>query len=371
MDFWYPYKGMQDAARRIGPFANKAVNPSCGISWSDGHQVAVLRRAQPVGDGGAQWFNILRYQVSAPPPPPKPSQPSGFVAKAEAFFWSVMQAQGEAEIAEAQANQAAGEALYKGVRDNVWEPTHKFLLRHKVLADGIGVAIDVVGVIAGIAFVIGFAPEIGIVAAVAGFSAAAGSTLLAVADGRVFAAEATGHKALSEKWEHSSFTQWARLVGTVMTLADLPVGGVRSLAEIKALKIEAAEATEAAGHLDTAAAAARDRVAAIRNPGKHPGPVAYRMRRAKKLAQQAEAHRQDATALTQKARVTGALESFPAFGATPAGTALLAAAPPAMLLNQGQKAADDAYTKSLEPEGGMPHDVKLEVRISKTQKVAK
>ena len=93
------------------------------------------------------------------------------------------------------------------------------------------------------------------------------------------------------------------------------------------------------------------------------------MRRAKKLAQQAEAHRQDAARLTYKARVTAGRDSLAAFGATPAGTALMAAAPPAMLLNQGQKAADQAYAKSLEPEGGMPHDVKLEVRISKFQKV--
>ena len=156
-----------------------------------------------------------------------------------------------------------------------------------------------------------------------------------------------------------------------MTLADLPVGGVRSLAEIKALKIEAAEATETASRFDEAAAAARRRVDAIRNPGKHPGPVAYRMRRAKKLALQAETHRQEATALTHRARVIAGRDSFASFGATPAGTALLAAAPPAILLNQGQKAADKAYTHSLEPEGGMPHDVKLEVRISKTQKAPK
>ena len=369
MDFWYPYRGLQDASGRIGPFADKALGPSCGISWSDGRQVAVLRSAQPAGDGSAQWFNILRYQVSAPPPPPKPSQPSGFVAKAEAFFWSVMQTEGEAEMAQAQADQAAGDLLYRGVRDNVWEPAHKFLMRHKVLADGIGVAIDVVGVVAGIAFVIGFAPEIGLVAAVTGFAAAGGSLLLAGADGAVFATEATGHKELSEKIEGSKITQWARIAGTVMTLVDLPVGGVKSLTEVRSLKIEASEASEAASHFDQAAAAARERVGAIRNPGKHPGPVAYRMRRAKKLAQQAEQHRQHAAALTHSARVKAGRDSSAAFGATPAGAALLAAAPPAMLLSQTQKAADNAYNKSLEPEGGMPHDVKLEVRISKLQKV--
>ena len=369
MDFWYPYRSAQDAARRLGPFADKALNRACGISWSDGRMVAVLRAAHPDGEGAAQWFNVLRYHVSAPPPPPKPVQPSGFVAKAEAFFWSVMQAEGEAEIAKAQANQAASEALYRGVRDNVWEPAHKFLQRHKVMADGVGVAIDVVGVIAGVAFVIAFAPEIGAVAAVTGFAAAGGATLLALADGAVFATEATGHKQLSEKIEGSKVTQWARIAGTVMTLVDLPVGGVKSLMEVRSLKVEATEAAEAASHFDKAAAAARERVNAIHNPAKHADRVAYRMRRAKKLAQQAEQHRQDAAALTHRARVTAGRDSFAAFGATPAGTALLAAAPPAMMLNQAQRSADDAYAKSIEPEGGMPHDVKLEVRISKTQKV--
>ena len=233
--FWAPYLSQGDATRRICGFADGALNTACGVTFSDGLSLAVLRQAHADGRGRSQWFNVLAMHVAAPPSAPKPA-PQGFVAKAEAFFWSVMEEEGEAQIAQGQAEAAAGQAIYQGVRDNVWEPAHGFLIRHKVLADGIGVAIDVIGVIAGVAFVVAFSPEIGAVAAVTGFAAAGGSFLLAGADGAVFATEVTGNKEASEAIESSKVTQWVRIAGTIMTLVDIPVGGVRSLAEVKALK---------------------------------------------------------------------------------------------------------------------------------------
>ena len=333
--------------------------------------LAVLRRAHPDGYGRAQWFNVLAQHVSAPPPPPRPAAPSGALAKVEAFFWSVMEQEGKAEMAQADAQAAAGQAIYQAARDDVWEPTHRFLQRHKMLADGIGVAIDVVGVIAGVAFVVAFSPEIGAVAAVTGFAAAGGSFLLAGADGAVFATEVTGHKETSEKIENSRVTQWVRIAGTVMTLVDIPVGGIRSLTEVKALRVESAEALNEAREADEAAQLARERVERIRNPSKHPGPVQRRTRKVKLLAEQAEAHRKEAEAMSRKMRVTTGRDSFAAFGATPAGAALITAAPPAMVLTQAQKAADDKYGKSLEPENGLPKDMRLEVRVSGVQKVTK
>ena len=368
--FWTPYSDQQDATRRICGFADTALSATCGVSFSDGQSLAVLRQAHADGRGRRQWFNVLALHVSAPPPPTKPA-PQGALAKAEAFFWSVMEEEGKAEMAQSQAEAAAGQAIYQGVRDNVWEPTHQFLLRHKILADGIGLAIDVIGVIAGVAFVVAFSPEIGAVAAVTGFAAAGGSFLLAGADGLVFATEVTGHKEASEAIEKSKVTQWVRIAGTVMTLVDIPVGGIRSLAEVKGLKVESAEALNQARESDEAAALARERVEKIRNPSKHPGPVARRSRKVKQLAQQAETHRQEAEALSRKMHLKAGRDSFAAFGASPAGAALITGAPPAMALSQAQKATDDRYTRSLEPAGGLPKDIRLEVRVSGVQKVSK
>ncbi len=75
--------------------------------------------------------------------------------------------------------------------------------------------------------------------------------------------------------------------------------------------------------------------------------------------------------MSRKMKVTAGRDGFAAFGTTPAGAALIAAAPPAMVLTQAQKAADETYGKSLEPEGGLPKDMRLEVRVSGVQKVAK
>ena len=42
-----------------------------------------------------------------------------------------------------------------------------------------------------------------------------------------------------------------------------------------------------------------------------------------------------------------------------------------MVLSQAQKEDDERYGKSLEPAGGLPKDMRLEVRVSGVQKVAK
>ena len=107
-----------------------------------------------------------------------------------------MELEGEAEIENAQAQQAASQAMFNAVRDDVWEPAHRFMLRHKQGADLAGVVIDAVGVFAGVAFVIALSPEIGALAVVTGVAAAVGSGVLLVADGAVYATEATGHKEL-------------------------------------------------------------------------------------------------------------------------------------------------------------------------------
>jgi hypothetical protein len=58
-----------------------------------------------------------------------------------------------------------------------------------------------------------------------------------------------------------------------------------------------------------------------------------------------------------------------ALGATPAGAALIAATSPAVATSKSQQERDDNYLKSLEPAGGMPRDVKLQMRPSTVGKV--
>ncbi len=55
-------------------------------------------------------------------------------------------------------------------------------------------------------------------------------------------------------------------------------------------------------------------------------------------------------------------------GATLAGTTLFTAAPPGVVLSEQQRRSDEDYEKSLIPSGGMPSDVKLEMRVINTSR---
>ncbi len=371
-DLYYPYANLQDAALRLGRFADRALDPRCGLTWSDGTILTVLRHAQIGGDGHGTYLNVLRLHASAPsPPPPPPAKSASFLARAEAVFWHAMELEGQAEIDNAQAQMAMSQAVIGAVRDNVWEPAHRYLMRHKKLADGLGVAVDVIGVIAGAAFVIALAPELGVVAIATGVAAGAGSLILLLADGSVFLPEMMGDEALSQRRENSQLVQWARIIGTGMTLIDIPVGGARALIEVGRLSREAREALVGAESTDKLVALARQRVESIHNPTKHPGPVNHRMHKVRVLARQADAQRQEAQNLTHRMRVVAARDVTASFIATPVGTALIVGSPPGNFLNDRQKQADEEYLKLLEPERGMPPDVKLEMRASAVGKAAR
>ena len=369
--FWAPYASQQDASTRICNFANHQFGLACGVTWSDGHSVAVLRHAQVASGGHGVYVNVLRQHISAPPPPPRPAPPATFVQRAEAFFWRAMEIEGESEMANAEAQRAGSQALFNAVRDDVWEPAHRFMLGHKTATDGASVVIDAIGVFAGIAFVIALSPEIGALAIVTGVAAAVGSGVLLLADGAVFATEATGHKDLSEQIESSPVVQWSRIVGTVMTLIDIPVGGVRALIEVGRLGGEARAALAGARETDGLAEAARARLAKIHHPERHPGPVSRRLRRVKTLTRQADAQRLDAEQLARKRNWVRGRDVTATFAATPAGTAAIIASPPKIALTPAQQKSDADYLKLLEPEHGMPKDTKLELRTSAVGKVSK
>lgn len=372
--FWYPYSSMEEAQRRLGAFADRAVGPACGISFCDGRSLSVLRRPR-AGNTGATWMNVLVQHIAVPPPPPAPR---GVMQKIGHWFENAMAAYGEAELRRSEAELAASRAELRLLHDDVWLPAHQFMVRHKWAADGVAVAADVIGVVALVGLIIA-APEIiaagtvlGLAALGTGALAGGASVVLLAIDGTVFVTEVSGNEVVSRKIEDNRTVQKIRIAATLALLPDLPVGGTRALAEFRALGAEAREGSAVATKLDEAAEAQRARTAKIRNPGKHPGPVQRHLHRAKVLAGEAQEKRLEVIQLQGK---MSALRHFE-LGAVPAGSAVsqveLAGAPPSMLMNKEDIEADETMLEKLvAPEHGMPKDVQFEVIMSGSKPVGK
>ena len=211
---------------------------------------------------------------------------------------------------------------------------------HKLLADGVGVALDVIGVVAGAVFIVAALPEIaggavvvGTLGLVTGVSAFAGSLVLLGVDGTIFGLEASGNDGRAEKIEDNKTVQWMRIGATVMLLPDVAVGGVRALREIGTLGNEAREARAASVEAAREAEAARARVAKIANPEKHPGPVNRRMRKAVAFERATKAQAKAAQAAQDRIGMTAFKDLGVVPGATLGSTGLLMGAPPRDGLN--------------------------------------
>lgn len=371
--FWYPYADFPEARSRLTAFANATVGPHCGISFSNGINIGVIR--QPAGVGGNWlWLNILTQHVAAPPPPPP--KPRGVWGKLKAFFWHAMTVMGEQELQREQINLAAAQEVDGAIEKHIWLPAHKFLIRHKLLADGLGVALDVVGVVAGAVFIVAALPEIaggavvvGTIGLVTGVAALAGSLVLVGIDGTVFGLEASGNEGRAEKIESNTTVQWVRIAATVMLLPDVAVGGVRALGEIGKLGTEAREATSASAKAAQNAEAARARLGKIANPEKHPGPVARRMRKVAGFERATASQAKAADEAQARIRSTMLKDLGVVPGATLGGTGMLMAAPPDVVLSPAQRERDEHFRRMLAPTGGMPKDVKMEMRVSGHEKV--
>ena len=353
---------------RLCTFADATGNMSCGVTFSDGVNICVLRRPSGSAGSGWLWLNVLTQHVATPPPSPPRS--SGKWGKLKNFFWHALELQGEAELQQAESDVAESRALGAAVEQHLWQPMHEFLLRHKVLADGIAVGLDVVGVIAGVAFIVIASPEIaggaviiGTLGLITGTSALAGSVALLGIDGFVFGCEVTGDKGRAERFESRKEVQWTRIGATVMILPDLAVGGVRALGELSKLGTEAREATEASAAASNAARAARIRADRIPNPARHPKLVTRRVQKVNAFERAAAAQARAAQAAHNRIAMIAAKDLGVVPGATLAGTGLLVGAPPDILLTPEQRERDEKLLKLLEPAGGLPQDVKLEMRV--------
>ena len=357
--FWYPYRGAQDALVHLGPFADHAVGHGCGISFSDGRLISVVRR--PSGSRG-MWLNVLSRHIATSRPRPKPRPPTAW-QKVEHWFEDVMTAYGESQMREAEAKMATSRAVTGYVDRNIWQPAHAWLLRHKLVNDAVGVAADVVGVVAGVVFICTIGPELGVVAVIAGAAAGIGSLVLLGMDGYVLGGEITGHEADTKWIETSENMQWARIVATLMTVPDMAVGGVRALKEVGALAGEAREANVAARTATTASEAERARVARIRNPSKHPHAVQKHLHKARRYAAAANQQLKMANKAARQAANIATRDVTAAYGATPTGAALLAFNPPGVMLTERQKTRDGHLLQQIAPEGGMPRNVRLDMRV--------
>ena len=80
--------------------------------------------------------------------------------------------------------------------------------------------------------------------------------------------------------------------------------------------------------------------------------------------QRTQAQLRAADAATGRIRVVASRDVGLFQGATVAGTGLLTAAPPGVVLTSAQKKRDENYERSLAPKDGMPRDVRLEIRVT-------
>lgn len=367
--FWFPYEDFTEARTRLSRLADATAGPSSGVSFSDGRSICVLRQAAGTGTRSL-WLNVLRQHVAAPPPAPAAS---GSLGKLKAWFWRAMELEGEAEIQNAQSQMAGSQAIAQEVRDHIWEPTHEFLLRHKLMADTAGIVLDAVGVAAAVVFVIAAAPELAAAAAagslvaatglVTGTAASTGALVLFGIDGSIYGAEITGHEAVARKMEDNPTIGWVRIGATLMLLPDLPVGGLRALKEIGQTASEASEALAKTAEAQRLTGNAGRDLRNVTNPARHPAEVARQLDRVRKYQAEAAAQSRLVDVANAKIRLLFARDVALFPGATAGGAALLAAAPPDLALSQTQKRRDEELLKSISPEKGMPKDVRLDIRV--------
>ncbi len=363
---FYPYRGAADALAHLGPYADTTIGRGCGISYTDGQQICVLRRP---ARGQRLWLNVWRRHVASPRPAPSRQGATGFWQNVGHFFEHAIELYGESEYRRSQADMAASQALVGAVDRHIWQPTHQWLLKHKLWADTIAVTADVVGVVAGVVVIIVAGPELAVGAAIVGGTAIVGSAVLALIDGTVLGFELAGQEETVKTIESNEGVQWARIIGTVMTLPDMAVGGVQAVRDISRLPTEINDARAVSRSLTEAAQAKRAEIAKVPHPAKNPHKIQQIRTRANKFtraaADQAKNARKAARVL--KAARLGATGSY---GATPTGAALLATLPPDILLSEEQMRRDERAKKlSLTPQGGMPRNIRLDMRVSGVTKV--
>jgi hypothetical protein len=233
---WGPFISALDARQRLTAYVDQTCGREVGVVWASNGGVYPFRA--PLRDG-AGYGDVLVFQWSQrPAPPPRP--PTGFWNRARRFIKRCLEMEGQAMIAQSQAELAMGQAINKVVS--------RAFTAHR--DDGLGVALDIVCIGLSIALIptgLGFVGLMGFV----------GGAFLLGADSYAYALELGGADADAEAFKKQ--TEKYRIIATVMTLPDVVYGGfkaVRELQEIRELRA-----------LDEATARAAERLGASTSDG--------------------------------------------------------------------------------------------------------
>jgi hypothetical protein len=283
---WGPYRNEGEAGHCLGAFAANVVGPGAGVIFCDGLGASYLKRpfrdvdgsglvlvvtagagasSQPANDGGGTWKRI------------------------EHFFSDAFAEIGKAEMAQADAQRAVGEAELQMIKQG-WSSTQAFVTRNKTWFDGAATAGDAIGIIAlvGTAIAIG-AGAVTVLPAALAVAAGLASLALITRDGQLFWAELKGNQARATEIETSPYYRTIELVGTLLILPDLVVNAPRALVSLSKTSTELAEATEVTAHSGEALNAQREAVAAYQEA--HVGKLKRPNIMTKVQRQQARANR--------------------------------------------------------------------------------
>ena len=197
---WGPFSDPTDAARNLGLFTDEVLGPSFGIAWIASGKLHTIRRPNYDGQG---YGDLVVFEFAGLPPPaaPPPDNGGGIVA----WFSSVVTAAKDKVVGEVRAaGQVIENGLARAWRNAVGTREHRL--------DGLGVAIDVVGIGASLVLM-SFGPL-----EVLGAVALIGGAALLVMDGASYVSEIAGNDKTADNIKH--FTFYPRCLATLATLPD-------------------------------------------------------------------------------------------------------------------------------------------------------
>lgn len=331
---WGPYRSEGEASHCLNSFAANIVGPSAGVIFCDGLGATYLRQPFRDADGSGLVLVVTSGAgVTAASNPPT-NDGGGAWQRIEHFFSDAFARIGEAEIAQADAQRAAGEAELRMIKQG-WGGVQDFVDKNKTAFDGAATVGDAIGVIAlGATLLALSAGTVAVLPALLAITAGAASLALIARDGQLFYAEVRGNEMRKKEIEDSPFYRTIELVGTLLVLPDLVVNAPRALASLSKTSTELGEATEVARHGGEALDAQREAVAAYQQAhvGKLDRPnimtkVQRRQARANKLAGDLEAAQEKLKEAQAEFNHLRRLD-LPAYGASAYAAGMAAISPP-------------------------------------------
>ena len=345
---WGPYRNQPEARSCLGGFADQVLKQPLGVIWSADDDAVWLR--SPIYDADGLALTLLaRYDgITRPAPPPAPT----FVDSVDKFLGGALTQMGQAQIDSAAAQLAAGKATDRFVYQHAIKPINDFINRYEYVKDGVTVAIDVAGVVAGGAAAVALATAGGgllvTVGLAAGVVAGLASLCLLAEDGRHCWFTLRGDEAGKLALQSTSDFRWIEAVGPLLAIPDLALSGRAALREVAQFAGKADRAAAA-----SAAAAERSRQAArelrevVADPDQSAPILARAASEAARRAADYQKMLRKATAANRKLMM--AREAVLAYGGTLWGSSLYGYDPPELARN----AAASLFTPR-QPSGGLP-----------------